>query len=138
MNFVLSLPHYVQTAHRFVTNSWRRAVHQERILATTTFALIFATTLTCVDFLITGAPDWNPGGEAYAMEPVRRVAAAPVSEEELKTPEVVTLTTALVERRIDYSYTSEVLLGGPDADFMSSAKFELDAAPAPVEATKEI
>jgi hypothetical protein len=137
MNFVLSLPRYAQTAHRFVTNSWRRAVHQERILATTTFALIFATTLTCVDFLITGAPDWNPGGEAYAMEPVRRVAAAPVVEE-VKTPEVVMLTAALVERRIDYSYTSEVLLGGPDMDFMSTAKFELDADLVPAQAIKEI
>lgn len=136
MNFVLSLPRYAQSAHRFVTNSWRRAVHEERILATTTFALIFATTLTCVDFLITGAPDWNPGGEAYAMEPVRRVAAAPLSEE-LKTPEVVTLTAALVERRIDYSYTNEVLLGGPDASLVSTAKFELNAERAPAQATKD-
>lgn len=125
MNFVLSLPRYAHIAHRFVTNTWRRAVHQERILATTTFALIFATTLTCVDFLITGAPDWNPGGEAYAMEPVRRIAA-PAMLEEMKAPEVVTLTAALVERRIDYSHTNEVLLGGPDGDLTAPAKFELD------------
>lgn len=137
MNFVLSLPRYAQTAHRYVTNSWRRAVHQERILATTTFALIFATTLTCVDFLITGAPDWNPGGEAYAMEPVRRVAAAPVVDE-LKTPELVTLTAAAIERRVDYSYTDQVLLGGPDTEFVSSAKFEPSAATLAAQATKAI
>jgi len=126
MNFVLSLPRYALTAHRYVANSWRRAVHQERILATTTFALIFATTLTCVDFLITGAPDWNPGGEAYAMEPVRRVAAPAI--EEIKAPEVVTLTAAqMAERRIDYSYTSEELLGGPDDELVSTAKFEPSA-----------
>lgn len=136
MNFVLSLPRYAQMAHRFVTNSWRRAVHQERILATTTFALIFATTLTCVDFLITGAPDWNPGGEAYAMEPVRRVAAPVVDE--LKAPEVITLTAAAIERRIDYSYTDQVLLGGPGAELMSSAKFEPDAAIIAAQATKAI
>lgn len=95
-----------------VTRSWRRAVREERILATATFALIFATTVSCLDALVTGAgPDWNPGGEAYAME-VESRTVEPVRAAPLSLAPIV-LETASVQA--DYSFTTEVLLGGPDA-----------------------
>lgn len=94
-----------------VTRSWRRAVREERILATATFALIFATTLSCLDALVTGAgPDWNPGGEAYAME-IESRTVEPVRAAPMSLAPIVLETAA----EADFNFTTEVLLGGPDA-----------------------
>jgi len=100
-----------QRAQTFIVSAWRKAVQQEKVLATATFALIFATTISCLDYLITGAPDWNPGGEAYAMDMVQTeqvvLRARPLSLAPL-TPQ------AERAEMVDYSYTDEVLLGDID------------------------
>jgi hypothetical protein len=136
MSLVATLQRHAETARAHVrkanylaARTWRRAVQQERMLATTTFALIFATMLSCVDFLVTGAPDWNPGGEAYAMEPAHR---ARMNAAELTAPdEAPALVTASAIERGDYRFTNEVLLGGPDAVLPVEAKFSaMEAATA--------
>jgi hypothetical protein len=98
----------------WVWNAWRHPARRERVKATAAFAFIVAFTAGSIDYLITGGPDWNPGGEAYAMEaPQPRVlaAAAPAT---LSLPAPPGLTPA-APLEIDYSWTSEELLGGPDA-----------------------
>lgn len=87
---------------------------RERALASAVFAGIFAFGALGIDYLITGGPDWNPGGaEAYAMEIPQSAAVAP------RQSQITQETAPPVHRsafsEIDYSVAGEELLGGPDA-----------------------
>jgi len=111
---------FAQHAGAFVRRSWRRAVQQERMLATTAFALIASTTLAGLDFVVTGgAPDWNPGGEAYAQEALlvtHRAEVPPAVKIDLPAPVPRVETT-----RADHSVTAETLLGAPDLELWEQA-----------------
>ena len=87
------------------------------MLAQATFALIAAFTLGSLDYLIArGGPDWNPGGVAYAMEPPRTyLAATPAPDIVAEAPPALDAAPETV----DYSVTSEVLLGGPETTLAS-------------------
>lgn len=95
---------------------WAVPANRERSKASAVFAAIFAFTAAGVDYVVTGGPDWNPGGVAYAMEinptqtrgdlVVRAGPLAPTQNAE---------DDAWIEiAPIDYSFTTETLLGGPD------------------------
>ncbi|HYD88006.1 MAG TPA: hypothetical protein VEA80_11060 [Vitreimonas sp.] len=122
---------FAHGAGAFARQSWRRAVRQERMLATATFALIASTTLAGLDYVITGdAPDWTPVDAAYAQE-VRVVAhhvEAPASIK-IEPPSPLTETRAEVA---DFSFTTEVLLGGPDATEPGVAVTSAAFAPAQI------
>jgi hypothetical protein len=93
---------------------WRDEPARERAQAIAAFACIFAFTFASIDYLITGGPDWNPGGEAYAMEAApSRAPAPPPSIASEPPPTLATLTVA----EPDYRFTSEELLGGPRSEF---------------------
>ncbi|MBC7769406.1 MAG: hypothetical protein H7124_11525 [Phycisphaerales bacterium] len=95
-----------------IRGSWRRAVQQERILATAVFALIAATAMTGLDYVVTGgAPDWNAGGEAFAEDVRVRPSAF-----EAAVPAKIDVPEPIIEARLDrgdHSFTIEELLGGP-------------------------
>lgn len=102
-------------AGALIRRSWRRAVHQERILATAIFALIASTAMTGLDYVVTGgAPDWNPVGEAYAQE--LHTTARPAQLATITKVDFPSATPALTQQA-DFRFTSEVLLGGPDEVF---------------------
>lgn len=112
---------------------WRDPAKRDRVKAHLAFLLIFGFVVSSVDYLITGGPDWNPAGEAYAMEmPGPRSYAAPVRAE--PTNLVVTTEEELLVDEVDYSFTTETLLGGPDTVLATAPRaFEgkLGAAVAP-------
>lgn len=118
-----------QQASALIRRSWRRAVHQERILATAIFALIASTAMTGLDYVVTGgAPDWNPVGEAYAQE--LHVTVRPTEIITVAKVDFPDSTPALA-RQPNYSFTTEVLLGGPDEVF---AQEQAGATPVAFEA----
>ncbi|HVK81942.1 MAG TPA: hypothetical protein VM915_15180, partial [Verrucomicrobiae bacterium] len=51
-------------AHRI----WQSPEKRDRVKMHLAFALIFAFVVSGADYVVTGGPEWNPGGEAYAME----------------------------------------------------------------------
>ena len=105
-------------------NAWRRArvslwrfkrspEQQDRATAAATFAFIGLFAITSVDAIVTGGADFVRGDDAYAME--FQAPAANARPQPALVPEAVDAPSAdepLVEE-IDYSFTSEVLLGGP-------------------------
>lgn len=106
---------------------------RERAFAGAVFAGIFAFGAMSVDYLITGGPDWNPGGVAYAME----APGAPFAQPHMHTRAVADnaepppiLLTSISEDVVDYSYTSEELLGGFDwRDMQAEYAIEQTAEP---------
>lgn len=113
MSLVKTSLRFAQQAGAFARRSWRRAVQQERMLATATFALIASTTLAGLDFVVTGgAPDWNPGGEAYAQE-VQLISHAPEAAPATKVDVPDPLFAAQAPAP-DFSFTAQTLMGGPD------------------------
>lgn len=122
----------------YALRTWRNPQKRERIKATATFAFIAAFTVVSLDHLITGGTDWNPdGGQAYAME-ISQSFAQPVAPQ-VQTAELTSLAPAFAEVEetapVDYSYTTETLLGGPDADLPTYRPFAdgfTDAADKPV------
>lgn len=100
--------------------TWRNPTKRERVKATATFAFIFAFAVGSMDYLITGGPDWNPdGGQAYASEYVApvRLSFATAEAAPLEPPPTLAEIDA---KSVDYSFTSEDLLGGP----VTSAAFD--------------
>lgn len=95
---------------------WQSPEKRDRVKMHLAFTLVFALLVTGTDYVVTGGPEWNPGGEAYAMEmPQSQVSAdlvvragplPPATQD--KEEEWIELTP------IDYSFTTETLLGGPD------------------------
>ncbi|UPT64367.1 MAG: hypothetical protein M0D54_07495 [Hyphomonadaceae bacterium JAD_PAG50586_4] len=104
---------------------WAVPANRERSKASAVFAAIFAFTAVGVDYVVTGGPDWNPGGVAYAMEISQTqtrgdlvVRAGPLA------PTQTTEEDAWIEiGLIDYSFTTETLLGGPDTVLASYEPF---------------
>jgi hypothetical protein len=104
---------------------WALPANRERSKASAVFAAIFAFTAVGVDYVVTGGPDWNPGGVAYAMEVSQTqthgelvVRAGPLA------PTQNTEDEAWIEiAPIDYSFTTETLLGGPDTILASYEPF---------------
>ena len=108
---------------------WRDPAKRDRVKAHLAFVLIFGFVVSSVDYLITGGPDWNPAGEAYAME-MRgpRSYAAPVRAEPTALTATAEQEAAAVEA-IDYSFTTETLLGGPDTVLANSAPAPFEGKP---------
>lgn len=104
----------VKSATRLAAESVRANVAvRERALASAVFASIFAFGVLGMDYLITGGPDWNPGGaEAYAMEIPQPtfVTQRPRQATEDTTPPAPPQLTYVA---IDYSAADADLLGGP-------------------------
>jgi hypothetical protein len=92
---------------------WRREIARERTQAIAAFACIVACTAVSIDYLITGGPDWNPGGAAYAMEVAPSHAREPAPPPPPARLPVLASLTALAVDEADYRFTSEELLGGP-------------------------
>lgn len=96
----------------------RSPEQQDRAAMYGTFAFIALFAIGSVDAIITGGADFAPGSAAYAAEytPARVTPAAqpaaPVAVEEAAVS-----TTALKSAgEVDYSFTTEELLGGPEAE----------------------
>lgn len=101
----------------------RNPQQQDRVAMVATFAFIGLFAVGSVDAIVMGRADFAPGS-AYAAEyrPERMVTLAPV----VTAPVEETVTeTALksAESGVDYSFTTEILLGGP---------IELDLASLPL------
>lgn len=88
-----------------------------------TFAFIGVFAVGSVDAIITGGADFAPRS-AYAAEyqSVRVAAPAPetVAVVEEPKPEDVVKTAAAAE--LDYSFTTEILLGGPELQITVGAE----------------
>jgi hypothetical protein len=102
----------------WVLRQWRDPVRRDRAAATASFVLIGAFTLASIDYLICGGLDWNPGGEAYAVEMPQQPqlphrVSAPAPEAVLELPPTPALAEAALEAT-DYSVAAEDLLGGPE------------------------
>lgn len=115
----------------------RDADVRERFWAAGAFALIFFAFAASVDYLISGGPDWNPTpSEAYAAAlPHAAPAASPVvvvttAALEAKAAAEEALEEPLVEE-IDYSVTTETLLGGPDTILPNA--YDVDVLARPIE-----
>lgn len=101
----------------------RNPQQQDRVAMVATFAFIGLFAVGSVDAIVMGRADFAPGS-AYAAEyrPERMVTLTPV----VTAPVEETLAEAALksaESDIDYSFTAEVLLGGP---------IELDLASLPL------
>ncbi len=115
---------------------------RERLTATLVFTAIFAFAVASMDYLITGGPDWNPGGQAYAMEvpSMQRAALRPPPQHDLTLHD---LTPApLLVAAVDYSVATEVLLGGPsdwvEHEGLSEPKVQENGGVATVDASATV
>lgn len=104
----------IERAAKRAQRIWRSPEKRDRVKMHLAFALVFALLVTGTDYVITGGVEWNPGGEAFAMEmpqtaqsaePVVRAGPLPPAAAEEEFVELAP---------IDYSFTTETLLGGPD------------------------
>ena len=94
------------------------AAARDRAAAVSTFAFIFAFAVLSVDYVVTGGPDWNPDAEAAEL-PAAYTRAA-VSPPPRLSDAAQREQPAVVEpAEIDYSFTTEDLLGGPGTDLAS-------------------
>lgn len=94
----------------------RSPEQQDRAAMVATFAFIGLFAIGSVDAIITGGADFAPGS-AYAAEyrPTRTAPAAQPAAETLAVEEDVASADALKSAgEIDYSFTTEELLGGPE------------------------
>jgi len=90
-----------------------------------TFAFIGLFAVGSVDAIITGRADFAPGS-AYASEyqAVRVATPAPVEVAAIEEPKPDNSAKTADGAPIDYSYTTEILLGGPELDFFATPLFE--------------
>lgn len=89
---------------------------QDRAAMVATFAFIGLFAIGSVDAIITGGADFAPGS-AYASEyrPVRVAPVAqPAAESVTVEEDVASAETLKSAGEIDYSFTTEELLGGPE------------------------
>lgn len=94
-------------------------------LAHAVFAGIFAFGVGAIDFLITGGPDWNPGGVAYAQEaPLRRAPSALLQTVAYELPPAL---PEQPEWESDGSPVGE-LLGGPTPMLTAAEDEEFERA----------
>lgn len=97
-------------AGRLVREVRTEPAAQERAAAAAVFATIFAVLVGGVDYLVTGGPSWNPAAAAAPSVAVTRVDAPAWSAEPAALPQ----RPAVEAAEIDYSFTDETLLGGPE------------------------
>jgi hypothetical protein len=96
----------------------RNSVLRDRTARNVTFALLAAFTIASVDYLVTGGPEWNPG-EAYAMPMPQTPQARTVQRATTPVVEPLPVIEPAELETIDYSVTTETLLGGPEIVFAS-------------------
>src|SRR5690606_6884931 len=105
----------------------RSPVRQDRAAMAATFAFIGLFAIGSVDAIITGRADFAPGA-AYASEyqAVRVVTPAPepVEVAAVEEPEPDNPVKTADGAPIDYSYTTEILLGGPELILFATPLFE--------------
>lgn len=103
----------------------RNPEQQDRAAMLATFAFIGVFAVGSVDAIITGGADFAPGS-AYAAEytpaHVSTTAPAAVAAAEEPKPEDAAKTAATAN--IDYSFTTETLLGGPELELVETPLFE--------------
>ena len=122
-----SLVHkYARRLRAWAALQWRDPARRDRVQAAATCAIIGAFTLASIDYLICGGMDWNPGGEAYAMEiapPRTGSAALAAAPAPLAPPARVTTPS----HPGDHAVFVQELLGGPGplapAEDMSAPDF---------------
>lgn len=117
LNAALTAPRLAWTAARgWIARLNADAALRERMFARAVFAAIFAFGVVAFDQIVTGGADWQIGaGQAYARTPpvapavVSRAPSAPAfAADDADAP----IAEPIFE--IDYSFTTETLLGGPD------------------------
>lgn len=93
----------------------RSPERRDRAAAFATFAFIGVFTLGSIDAVITGGADFD-SGDAYAMDySSERVAAPTLAAAPVVEPQASAETVkAVAVEEIDYSFTTEELLGGPE------------------------
>lgn len=103
----------------------RSPEQRDRAAAFATFAFIGLFALASFDAVVTGGADFD-AGDAYAMsyasERVIAPTPAPAPVVEPEAPEEA--VKAVVVEEIDYSYTTEELLGGPEETAFDETLFE--------------
>lgn len=104
--------------HRYYRTLRHDPAARDRAAAVSTFAFIFAFAVLSVDYVVTGGPDWNPDAEAAELPAAyTRVAVPPPPRLPHAAPPE---RPAVVEpAEVDYSLTTEDLLGGPGTDLAS-------------------
>lgn len=90
-----------------------------------TFAFIGLFAIGSVDAIITGGADFAPGS-AYAAEyhGVRTAAPAPVAVATVEEPKPEDAAKSAEAAEVDYSFTTETLLGGPELELLATPLFE--------------
>lgn len=109
----------------WAASTWRNPAVRERALACATFAAIFAATIGSVDYIITGGPSWNPGGEAYAYEAPRPRAEPPAPTfvgYAPPPPPVYAEDYAIFEYA---AMSPDALLGGPISGGLQNAAYTI-------------
>ncbi|MGE0292688.1 MAG: hypothetical protein AB7P97_10050 [Hyphomonadaceae bacterium] len=91
------------------------------------FALIAAFAVSSVDAIVTGGADFGPSA-AYAEEyQAASVAAAPNPAPPAEPSGNADIPKTVAPQRVDYSFTTEVLLGGPEV-IIGEESFVIDAS----------
>jgi hypothetical protein len=99
---------------------------RERTLASAVFAGIFVFAAGSVDYLITGGPDWNPGGgELQSAQIAERAAPTSLQVASFEPPPSFPAMPAIEAPEFDGPVAD--LLGGPDP--WAPADYEDESAP---------
>ena len=99
---------------------------RERTLASAVFAGIFVFAAGSVDYLITGGPDWNPGGgELQSAQIVERVAPTSLQVASFEPPP--SFPALLAVEAPEFEGPVADLLGGSDE--WAAADYEDESAP---------
>lgn len=99
----------------------RSPEQQDRAAMVATFAFIGLFAIGSVDAIITGGADFAPG-QAYAAEftPARVTPVAqPAADTSAVEEELASTETLKSAGEVDYSFTTEELLGAPEAELMA-------------------
>ena len=101
----------------------RSPAQQDRAAMVATFAFIGLFAVGSVDAIITGGADFAPGS-AYAAEYTPARVAGPASVTAAEAPKEDDTAKTAVTANIDYSFTTETLLGGPELELGATPLFE--------------
>jgi len=103
----------------------RSPEQQDRAAMLATFAFIGLFAVGSVDAIITGGADFAPGS-AYAAEytPARVAEPVPAAVATVEEPKEEDTAKTAATASIDYSFTTETLLGGPELDLVATPLFE--------------
>lgn len=103
----------------------RSPEQQDRARMVATFAFIGLFAVGSVDAIITGGADFTPRS-AYAAEytPTRVAQPQPTVVSTVEEPNAEETVKTAAAANIDYSQTTETLLGGPELDLVSTPLFE--------------